>query len=95
MCDTGLGRPWTIWSHGHLVRHCLVLFSPSNFCSASGAGDPAKRKGKKEKVPGELWYIGSEQEWSQLNWKEWSRRVGRVPGGIQWEADLHGESGSQ
>ena len=50
----------------------------------------AKSKCKKEKVPGELWYIGSEWEWAQLDWKEWSRRSGRAPGGIQWEVDLHG-----
>ena len=50
----------------------------------------AKKKGKKEKVLGELWYIGSEWEWAQLDWKEWSRRSGRVPGGIQWEGDLNG-----
>ena len=35
-------------------------------------------------------YIGSEWEWAQLDWKEWSRRSGRVPGGIQWEGDLNG-----
>ena len=42
---------------------------------------PVRSEGKKEKVPGELWHIGSEWEWTQLDWKEWSRRSGRVPGG--------------
>ena len=51
---------------------------------------PAKKKGKKEKGLGELWYIGSEWEWARLDWKEWSCRSGRVPGGIQWEVDLNG-----
>ena len=57
----------------------------------AGAGEhPTQGKCKKERVLGELWYIGSEWEWAQLDWTEWSRRLGRVPGGIQWEADLNG-----
>ena len=63
--------------------------------TGTGAGDPAKSKGKKEKVPGELWYIGSEQEWSQLDWKEWSRRVGGSQGAYSGRQTCMGESGSQ
>ena len=37
---------------------------------AEAGEHPEKGKGKKQRILGELWYISSELEWAQLDWKE-------------------------
>ena len=63
-----------------------------NNSTATKDGPPPaieKKKAKKQKIPGELWYIGSQHEWEGLDWHEWGRRRRRVPGSITWGESCH------